>query len=733
MALVVRPTVKVLGGDYTRGIGDAWWWRCGRLGRRRQPKPVSNHLSGSVVGHVVQAGSIGEIHLHHPAEGPPVVPAQLPIARRLFTGRDRELRILRRWHKERTGQPLLVVLTGQAGVGKTSLGLRWLHEICTEYPDGQLFANLCGAAQSAPVAPSEMLEWFLVSLGVKAKNIPTEKAQREALFRSVTSSRRLAVLLDDAASAAQVRSLIPSGMHSVAVVTSRFRLSGLVPDGAQWLEVGLLDQSGSLLVLEEMVGAERMSTEVEAAHELAKLCGGLPLALSVVGARLSTRPRRRLEHEATELRSAQRRLSGLSLDGVSVEATLDTSYEGLGPEAKLLYRVCSAHPGREFGVEVAAAAVDWTIDQAESVLDSLAAANLLIERDDSRFTYHDLLLLHAQRRTEKTDPSEYQATVLRRMIEWYLNQSVAADQVIHPLRPRLGPRYAISSPADGPFASEQEALAWLEAERSNIRSALETAWQRGWHELVWQICESLWGFFLHTRHYDDWLELHRRGIDSAIQCGNPRAEARLRSQLGFAYAKLRRYEDAAAESQIVLQLAMAENDAMAQASALSALGRAARGKGDLSSALDYLCQSRDLQHRLQQWRGVALCRRRIGDVLGRLGHYDEAIAELRAAAATMEELGDPTQHARTLTFLGTTHLRAGRTELASAPLQQALSLMQSLGSPYYQAEILTRLGEVAEKDGDRESTRKYYDAASSLYAAVEDPKAKVLRARLEAL
>lgn len=637
---------------------------------------------------------------------------------------------LRRWRSERGSRAGLVVLSGPAGVGKSALAVRWLGELRDEFPDGQLFVSLGAGTEEAPVAPSQVLEWFLVSLGVPAGKVPVEPVRREVLYRTVAAERRLMVFLDDALSAGQVRSLVPAGSHSLAVVTSRFRLSGLAMDGAHWVEVGPLDRDGSLEMLRAILGPDRVAGELEAAAELAVLCGGMPLALSVVGARLSTRPRRRLAREADELRFEHGRLSALSLTGdVSVEAVMDHSYDGLGEEMARLYRLCAAHPGREFGVEVAAAALTRSIDHTESTVDMLVEANFLTEARDGRFMYHDLLRVHAQQRASREDSPEQRAAGLRRMIEWYLQRTVAADRTIHPLRPRVGPLDELPDV----FSSESGALSWLETERSNLRAALDAAVEAQWHELVWQLCESLWGFFLHTRHYGDWIAMHGAGICSARQCGNRRAEARLRSQLGFAYAKLGRLADAVAESQIALELASAENDDQAMATALSQLGRAARRSGDLPSALSYFTQSRDIQRTLRRPRGVALCRRRIGDILSRLGRYAEAVTELESSVETMHELGDRTQYARSLMFLGATHLRADRLDQARPALLDALAVMRELGSPYYQAEILAHLGQLAEHSGDIRAARECYAEAAELYAAVQDPQAEIIGSRLAAL
>ncbi|HEV7646856.1 MAG TPA: tetratricopeptide repeat protein [Actinophytocola sp.] len=662
-----------------------------------------------------------------------VRPAQLPLLPRIFAGRGDELELLRNVIAEESpAGPALVVLTGPAGVGKSALALRWLAEHRDEFADGQLFVGLEGP--SGPVNPGDVLDWFLVSLGVPPKRVPDAPGQRAAMYRSLTSDRRIAVLLEDAVSAAQVRAAIPAGPDSLVMVTSRSRLSGLALDGARWVEVLPLDESGSLAVLEEILGAERVAAEATATRDLARLCAGLPLALAVAGARLSTRPRRAVQREVADLQNEHRRLEALRLhEDPSVAAVLDSAYMQLAEGARTLYRMCSAHPGREFGVGAAAAAADVPENSAEGALEQLLEANFLSEIADSRFTYHDVLLVHARRRSGLDGSFADEEAAARRVIEWYLDRTVIADLVIHPLRPRLGPRYLSRDHAEPRFADEAAALSWLEQERSNLRSAVDSAAKFGWDELAWQICEALWGFFLRTRHYNDWIAMHDTGLRCAVRCGDRRAEARLRSQLGFAYAKLRRFDDAFSENKQALTLAEMTDDEQAQATALSQLGRAARGAGDLDAALRYFRDARDMQHLLRQWRGVALCRRRIGDILVQRGEYAEAVTELRAAADTMEELGDRIQHARTLLFLGTAYQAADEPALAETALQEALTIVRAVSSPYYEAEVLAGLGAASEQRGDVESAASSYRRAGELYAAAEDPQAAVMQARATSL
>jgi tetratricopeptide (TPR) repeat protein len=688
---------------------------------------VNNEIGGTVTGPVVQAGSIGQIHFHR-HDYTVEVPAQLPRSPEYFTSRDRELADLARWQSAPGDQPPLVVVHGPAGVGKTTLTLHWLRRARDRFPDGQLFVDLGGFSQHGPVDPADVLEWFLAALGVPTDRVPRDLAGRAALYRSVTEGRIIAVLLDNAASAGQVRPLLPAGSGCVVAVTSRWRLSGLAVDGARFVDVDPLDRTASVDLLRHFVDETRVAAEPEAVHELAELCGGLPIALSVVGARLSGRPRRSVAREVADLRSHG--VSALSVAGEHAVATVfDLSYENLPAAAGTLYRVAALHPGAEFGVPVLAAALDSEPDDVADQVDVLIEAHLLAEVADERFGFHDLIRSHARGRAAREAEPD---VVARRMAEWYLDTAVAADLLVHPLRERLGPRYAAAMPI-GLFATDDEALVWLEAERDNLMAAALDADRRGWADVVWQCCEAMWGLFLHSRRYDGWVALHDVGIAAARRCGDRRAEARLRAQLGFAYAKLGRFAEAADENRAGLALAEETGDDKAKATALSQLARAARGSGDLDAALVYYRQARDLQEELGVPRGVALCCRRIGDLLLTMGRPADAVVELRRAESLMARLGDATQHARSLMFLAKAQAGTGSTAEAESALRTALASMRRLGSVYYQAEILTELGELAVRTGGLSQARDHLAAALALYEQVEEPAAARVRARLAEL
>ncbi|KAA2256086.1 tetratricopeptide repeat protein [Solihabitans fulvus] len=661
----------------------------------------------------------------------PPVPAQLPPPPRHFASRSRELAELTELVDDQ--RPSLVVLSGAGGVGKTTLALRWLHDVRARFPDGQLYVDLGAFAPTGPVEPAEVLAWFLVALGVPAEQVPIGLAQRQALFRSLTTERSIVILLDNAVSAAQVRPLLPNASRSAAVVTSRWRLTGLAMDGASIVEVDPMDPAASMEMLRQVVGNRRLDAEHEAAQRLASLCGGLPIALSVVGARLSARPRRLLSTEVGDL-SGRDRLANLAIrDESSVEGIFDVSYARLSPAQARIYRLCALHPGAEFDLDVAVAVVAGPADDVAGAFDALVEANLLMETADRRFRYHDLLRLHARHLAEQIDGPAACAEVVVRTVEWYLDMTAAAEMTLRPSRRRVGPRFRPVSGRPVLFATVADALGWLESERDNLTAAVRAAAGQDRPDLVWQFCEAMWGFFLHTRHYTTWLALHEQGVSAAVHVGDRLAEAQLRFQVAFALRSLGQHAEAMEQSTLSLRLAEQEQDGYATAVALLELANSLQETGSLTAALANLVRAEEIHEAAGNTRAVALCRRRVGEVLAELGRVRDAIEQLTSAAAVMAAVGDRTGQARALRSVGVVLLRAGRPVDALAPLEEALSLAEDVGTPYYLAEVVAVLGEVAEQRGDLATAREQYARAANLYAEMDEPKAKELRSRLARL
>jgi DNA-binding SARP family transcriptional activator len=327
-----------------------------------------------------------------------VPPAQLPADLPTFTGRTRELRQLGALPGRRGSSGVtIVVVAGTAGVGKTALVVHCAHRLASRFPDGQLYADLRGYAIAPPVRPEEVLARFLHALGVEADQVPADRDEAAALYRSLMAGRRILVVLDNARDARQVRPLLPGSPSCVVLVTSRNRLTALhARESARHVTLDVLTPGEAHRLLARILPAARVRDEPAAVEALAHVCAYLPLALGIAAAKLAGEGMGVAAY-VTRL-STGNRLAELEVDGdpdTAVRATFDLSYAVLAPATARLFCLLGVVPGPDVTAEAAAALVGAPVEAARRLLEELAAVHLIGRPAPGRYAFHDLLRRYA--------------------------------------------------------------------------------------------------------------------------------------------------------------------------------------------------------------------------------------------------------------------------------------------------------------------------------------------------
>jgi tetratricopeptide (TPR) repeat protein len=692
------------------------------------PAEHRNEIGGDVFGPAVQVRTVhGGIHLHQ-SSAPVVVPSQLPPPVEL-SGRSRDVAALDEARASR-----IVVISGPPGIGKTALAVHWGHLRRDGFPDGQLFADLRGHAVDGPAGPGEILGRFLRALGTPPTAVPAELAELAALYRSVTSGRRMTVVLDDALSAAQVRPLLPASADSVTLVTSRWRLAGLVAQGARMVQLDRLEPDAALHLLSSAVGQERVAAEPGAAEELARLCAYFPLALCVAAARLAVRPRWPISEMAGALRHEHRRLAVLSVtEDAAIQAALDLSCRAIAAEAARMYRLMGLFPGASFDSRVVAAAAKCPQEIARALLDELTDANLLDDAPGGRYKFHDLIKLHARALADRKEPDGSQQLAIRRMLDWYLVAVTAAGELITPYR--HGQRCDVEYPPAEPvrFADPAGALDWLEQELPNLRAVVSYARDHGFPAIAWQTVDAMWPLFLRRGHHRERLEFDQLGLAAAELSGDATGQAKMLDRLGLAFITLRRLNEAAECLGQALAIWRAAGNEYRVAGSLQRLGLAERGQGHSDEAIELFTQALETYDRLGNLREAALVHADIGDALTDADRPGEAIGRLERARELLADIPDPYNQARTLARVGRAQASAGQRAQAAGSLEEALHGMRHAQSPRGEAEVLQLLGELAESGGQPTQARQYYDAALVILDPLGAPGAAALRDHLARL
>jgi DNA-binding SARP family transcriptional activator len=408
-----------------------------RAARRR----LLRHSLSRAAGRAALPGATG---------GRPAQPAHLPADSASFVDRTEALNQygeLRPPTAEPRSPARIVALCGMAGAGKTTLAVHWAHQNADRFPDGQIYVDLRGHHSSRPpLDPAEAMRAVLDALDV-ARTGTADATALHAAYRGALAGRRLLLVLDDAEDCAQVRPLLPAGPGCLAVVTSRRRLDGLtVTHDARILTLHPMTGQEGLQLLEHRLGTERVRAERAAAEEIVELCGGLPLALAVTGARASSHPRFPLASLAAELRHG---LVALSTQDArtDVRSALRRTYEALSPGAARLFRLLSLHPSGDITREGAAGLAGTGLRAALQHMAELADHHLLVERAPGRFTCHALLRSYAAELSSELDATGVRVQARARMFDHYLHSAEAAAallaphrrEVILPPRPRGAP------------------------------------------------------------------------------------------------------------------------------------------------------------------------------------------------------------------------------------------------------------------------------------------------------
>lgn len=700
-------------------------------------RPETEHPPGTVSsarhvsGTVVQVGTVrGPVTLHGGPRSP--VPRQLPVPPRLFTNREPEFQHLEDLLHDvtRDGSGRTVVLTGTGGVGKTALATRFLGDVGTSFPDGALYADLLGFTQEGPADPSDVLDVFLRALGADPASIPHEFSARAAAFRSHTHGQRIAVLLDNAVSAAQVRALTPGQGAHLLIVTTRLRLSGLGLDGSTVLDVRPLGEAEAVDLVSRMLGDDRARSEPVSARRLVSLCGRLPLALKAAVSSLALRPHQPLSRLVSRLSSEEDRLAGLNRDReLSVDTVFTTSYHLLPEPARRLYRLLGLLPGRDVTPEAASALLDRAPTEAEDLLTDLVAANLLEEAPGGRFRQHDLVRLHARALAEAEEPQASSDAALDRVLQYYLTTAAAADRALNPGRWHLAPVF--DGPPEREFGSRSEALDWLESELEVLRATVRFCESTGRHSTCWQLCEALLSFFILRKHLLVWREVGRHGLASARLLSDPGAQARMLSML--AIQRLNVHQPAeAGELQIqALELWRAADHALGTASSLEGCGVCELAQGRPARARPHFESALAIHTRLGRNRGIALMLRRLGEVCRDLDDHVGAVDYFERALDFFVESEEPYARTRVLAGLARTHMAAAEPDRARAVLVEVLRLSDQVGARAERAGALVMLADLAETEGRFDEAGELLREALPVYTGLSSPEAARTRSRLD--
>jgi tetratricopeptide (TPR) repeat protein len=539
-------------------------------------------ISGGMQKVVLQGRDFRDVHIGDTiqAAAAPVGLAQLPALVAGFTGRETELAAITALLDPAGDAESVIVsaVAGLAGVGKTALAIQAAHTALRSgwFPGGVLFLDLHGY-DDAPVEPGQALDALLRALGVAAEYIPPGAEERAGLYRSMLAGIADPVLIiaDNASSEAQVRLLLPGpGPHRV-IVTSRHTLARL---SARLLDVTVLGEEAGVALLDAALRTarpddNRVSADRHAAGRLARICGGLPLALQITAALLKADPVRTVGDMADQLTDEIQRLQTLHYDDVSgisawsVAAAFELSYRQLDEATARMFRLLPVNPGPELSTAAAAALANLSASDTRKVISQLLRAHLIEAAAGApgRWRMHDLLRLYARQLLDAHTDADRREQARDRLLRYYLDTARAAAAHLRAL-----PRTQV--PAD--FTDRDDALAWLDTERPGLIAAVTMSARTGRDQTAMQLPLILADYFDLRWRPDDWLATARISLAAARRLGDRSNEAAALANLGGALRHARRFEEAITACQGAAAICRETGDRHGEGHALSNLGSA---------------------------------------------------------------------------------------------------------------------------------------------------------------
>ncbi|MGH4031965.1 BTAD domain-containing putative transcriptional regulator [Actinomycetota bacterium Odt1-20B] len=684
-----------------------------------------------------------------PAKAAPVA-ALLPPAPGDFTGRAEPLADVRAALTGTRDATPVVVVSGPGGVGKSALAVTAAHRVTDAYPDGQLYAELRGATD--PVAPADVLGRLLRALGAEP---PEGDAERRDLFRSLVAGRRVLLVLDDAGSESQVRPLLPGSPSCGVLITARGRLAGL--PCTHRAELDVLDTEQGTALLARVAGEDRLRGAPDAARDIVELCGGLPLALRIAGARLATRRHWTARTLAERLGDEHRRLDELAVGDLELRAGLGLSYRALDGPARTALRRLGLLGAPDVAAWVIAALLDATGDEAERVVDQLVDAQLLhftaVDRaGQPRFRLHDLVRVYAAERAEAEDtPALRAAAVGRALGGWlWLTRRVASATPSGAVELHRGPGRVGNVPPQTdttgntentenaedtenagntgktgePGPSARNALdhvirtvgpeavrsaladpsAWFDAEADAIAAAVERAAALDLHTLACEaaalLCSSAYAL---GNRFEAWWRTHDAALAAARRAEDRAGEALLLIGLGQLRYEQDRFDESQDYFRQAVRLCDELGDERGRAAAFAGLGSALRESGRLRAAQDALVRAADGFRALGDDPGIGLSCRYAGSVQLELGDHGAARALLDESLHAYRRLGSRRGEALTLRSLGLVHRALGDYETAEQLSVQAVELLRGVGDPLMSAYAVQALAKCRIRLGRHEA------------------------------
>ncbi|MEV0646282.1 tetratricopeptide repeat protein [Phytomonospora sp. NPDC050363] len=653
-------------------------------------------------------------------------------------GRDEDLRALQELvegHEPTPGRPLVIVIHGMPGVGKTTLATALAWRLSRAQGCDVPFVALHGWEADAngellpPADPASVLGELLVACGAATDNVVASPAMRANAWRAEVARHGFpVVILDNARDEQQLRELLPSSSGCLVLVTSRDRLSGLRAHEYRLRTLSTEDTR-------RMLTTARPTAAPDAVNRLAALTAELPLAIDIVLATLRRYEDLPVSDIAAELADvwAVRAAPGspdadlespLAPAAKAVWAAFDMSYRRLRDVERRALCLLVRKPGRTATAFALAALLGTTEARARLLLSELAAANLLEFHHGAIWRFHNLIAAYvAERAAADLDEGRWRQAFRRLLTAQAETAAEVAGHLHSSPYALVHPGAADGGPEHPPPTGETVAAArrWLADERENLLASLvtEPADDVARSALV-TVALSIGGPLLNLGFTDDAELCHRYVLGTGERLGDARGQAAGLVGLGNV-ARLRdQYRDSTGYYGRALAIYRDLGDDFGVARGLTGLGHAARLNERYAAAAGHFAEALEIYRSADDAEGEAGCLTGLGEVAMMRGDTEGAAAHYGRALDRYREAGDRRGEGEGLWgFAELARLREDWAE-AGRLYQRSHGLYREAGDRLGEADSLRGLGEVARVEGRHAEAAELFELGRALHRRLGD-------------
>ena len=684
-----------------------------------------------------------------------------------FTGRNNELTAVTA-AAAAAGDGSVVAIRafdGMPGVGKTALAVHVAHLLRSRFPDRQLFVDLHAHTPGQdPMTPEAALAGLLSAIGVDPGFLPEDIQVRSGVWRDRMAGQRALLVLDNAASSAQVTPLLPGGRHCLVLITSRRHLGDLPGDVTPVQLEALPGDEAQMMFLRL---ASREAGPPSAVGELCRLAGYLPLAISLLARVYARHPSWTL---ADLKREAEADMLEVSAEEKSVARAFDVSYRHLTVGLQRFFRRLGLHPGTTIDACAAAELAGASLHESAGHLAALHREGLLTEVSYRRYSMHDLIRRYA-RDLAAEDPERDRQTALERLARSYYGCVNYAFNVQNQGNPMVDAEFLADwTAADPPgIKAVDEAgspTAWFATEQANLLAVTQAAQAVGL-PITSRLACSMFYFLEIGGHFDEWRHVEQIGKDTAVTPLDKAKSLRNRGRLAFVQAfeqQERLYDDTAprplltGSSQEAIPLFQESlrlysqdgTNRAGEATVLRELADAYRLEAEpgkpmtVKRTIDAYQAAKNIYAELGNENGLASLTLALGITYARARQYAEAESCFRASLAYAEPSSDKgrVRHGRLKAY---SLRRLGQLYRDQGDLRQAADYFRScviasqvdVDDPIGRARALSYCAQVHSELNEKAAAHDCLIQAYKIFAGRplgnQDPEAKVIEARLQRL